>query len=151
MRSPALFAAGLMLAGCGTPETGSQSPTTSDSGAVSKDIAAPAPQIEPSAEIGKMVFRRCMACHTIEAGGSNGIGPNLHNIVNRPVASIAGFSYSGAMRNKGSAGGIWDEAALDQYLEQPMKALPGTRMAFAGIIDAADRKSLYLYLKSNSQ
>lgn len=95
-----------------------------------------------------MIFRRCVSCHTIEAGGRNGIGPNLHGVVDRPVASVAGFSYSSAMRAKG---GIWDEATLEQYLEQPMKALPGTRMAFAGIIDAADRKSIYLYLKSASE
>jgi cytochrome c len=45
-------------------------------------------------------------------------------------------------------GGVWDEATLDAYLEAPMKALPGTRMAFAGVIDPADRKALILYLEA---
>lgn len=145
--APALFAAGLMLAGCGSPDTGNQTSAASNS-APTSTVAAPAPNVEPSVKIGQMIFRRCMSCHTIEAGGRNGIGPNLHGIVNRPVGSVAGFAYSGAMRAKG---GIWDEAALDHYLEQPMKALPGTRMAFAGIIDPVDRKSLYLYLQTNGE
>lgn len=58
------------------------------------------------------------------------------------------FSYSAAMKAKG---GIWDEATLDKFLEQPMMAIPGTRMAFAGVIEPADRKALYLYLLENSR
>jgi cytochrome c len=95
--------------------------------------------------MGEQVFKRCVACHTVDKGGRNGIGPNLHGIVGAPVASKPGFSYSGAMKAKG---GVWDEAALDAYLEAPMKALPGTRMAFAGVIDPADRKALILYLEA---
>jgi cytochrome c len=144
--TPAFVAAGLMLAGCNSPDTASQAPAAQPAATTTQTAAStPTPTVEPSAEIGKMIFRRCTSCHTIEAGGSNGIGPNLHGVVGRPVASVAGFSYSNAMRAKG---GIWDEATLEHYLEQPMKAIPGTRMAFAGIIDAADRKSIYLYLKS---
>ncbi|KAI6170463.1 Cytochrome c family protein [Aphelenchoides bicaudatus] len=97
--------------------------------------------------MGEQVFKRCVACHTIDKGGANGIGPNLHGVVGRAVASHAGFSYSGAMKAKG---GVWDKAALDTYLEAPMKALPGTRMAFAGVIDAADRQALILYLEERS-
>ena len=48
-------------------------------------------------------------------------------------------------------GGVWDEAALDAYLTAPMKDVPGTRMAFAGVIDAADRKALILYLEEQSK
>src|SRR3546814_17646677 len=93
------------------------------------------------------MFRRCVACHTVEKGGSNGIGPNLHGIVGAPVASKPDFSYSGAMKAKG---GVWDETALDAYLKAPMKDVPGTRMAFAGVIDATDRQALILYLEEQS-
>lgn len=141
---PATILAGLMLAGCGPSDAPADKGSSTSAASATAD---PTPVAAPSADIGKMVFRRCLSCHTIEAGGSNGIGPNLHDVVNRPIGSLAGFSYSNAMQTKG---GVWDEAALDQYLEQPMKAMPGTRMAFAGIIDAADRKSIYLYLQANS-
>src|SRR3546814_15995953 len=89
--------------------------------------------------MGEQVFRRCAACHTIDKDGRNGIGPNLHGIVGHAVAAHAGFAYSGAMKAKG---GVWDEAALDAFLADPMKAVPGTRMVFAGVIDAADREAL---------
>ncbi|MFC5795676.1 c-type cytochrome [Sphingopyxis terrae] len=92
--------------------------------------------------------KRCAACHTIDKDGPNGIGPNLHGIVGRPVASHPGFAYSGAMKAKG---GVWDAAALDIYLADPMKIVPGTRMAFAGVIDAADRQALILYLEDQSK
>lgn len=147
--TPALFAAGLWLAGCGPSDApAEQNAATSNTATRQAVEHAPAPSVAPSIDIGKMVFRRCISCHTLEAGGANGIGPNLHNIVGRPVASAPGFAYSNAMRAKG---GIWDEAKLDHYLEQPMKALPGTRMAFAGIIDPVDRQSLFLYLQTNGQ
>jgi cytochrome c len=141
--APVLLAGAFALAGCGKSDTPAEAPATGE--AVTE---SPAPAVEPTAAMGEQVFKRCVACHTIDAGGSNGIGPNLHGIVGRAVASHAGFSYSSAMKAKG---GVWDEAGLDTYLEAPMKAVPGTRMAFAGIIDPADRKALLLYLEDQSK
>ncbi|MCW0200142.1 c-type cytochrome [Sphingopyxis sp.] len=143
-RAPVLLAGALMLAGCGKAEPPPDATAATDSAPASE----PAPAIEPTAAMGEQIFKRCMACHTIDKGGSNGIGPNLHGVVGRAVASHEGFSYSGAMKAKG---GAWDEATLDHFLTAPMKALPGTRMAFAGIADAADRKALILYLKAQSE
>lgn len=139
--APVLLAGALSLAGCGKSETPAEAPAAGES-------AVEAPAVEPTAAIGEQIFRRCVACHTIDKGGANGIGPNLHGVVGRAVASHPGFSYSGAMKAKG---GIWDEAALGAYLEAPMKNVPGTRMAFAGVIDAADRKALILYLEAQSK
>lgn len=136
--APVLLAGALTLAGCGKSETPAEAPA-------SGEAAVETPAIAPTAAMGEQVFKRCVACHTIDKGGANGIGPNLHGVVGRAVASHAGFSYSSAMKAKG---GVWDEAALNTYLEAPMKAVPGTRMAFAGVIDAADRKALILYLES---
>lgn len=144
---PAMLLAGLLLSGCGQqaqPDGQSQSgvsPSTPDKG---QAVAA----VEPTAKMGEFLFRRCIACHTIEAGGKHGIGPNLHGVTGRALAAAPGFSYSAAMKAKG---GIWDEATLDKFLEQPMMAIPGTRMAFAGVIEPADRKALYLYLLENSR
>ncbi|SEH19634.1 cytochrome c [Sphingopyxis sp. YR583] len=139
--APVLLAGALTLTGCGKSEAPAEAPSTGEP-------AAETSAVEPTAAMGEQVFRRCVACHTIDKGGTNGIGPNLHGVVGRAVASHVGFSYSGAMKAKG---GVWDKAALDTYLEAPMKALPGTRMAFAGVIDAADRKALILYLEDQSK
>lgn len=139
--APVLLAGALALAGCGKSEPPAEAPTT---GAPT----AEAPTVAPTAAMGEQVFRRCVACHTVDKGGAHGIGPNLHGVVGAAVASKPDFSYSGAMKAKG---GIWDEAALDAYLKAPMKAVPGTRMAFAGVIDAADRKALILYLETQSK
>ena len=140
--APVLLAGALALAGCGKSE-----PPVDDA-AASGEAAVESPAIPPTAAMGEQVFRRCVACHTVEKGGSHGIGPNLHGVVGAPVASKPGFSYSGAMKAKG---GVWDEAALDAYLKAPMKDVPGTRMAFAGVIDATDRKALILYLEAQSK
>lgn len=139
--APVLLAGALALAGCGKGDEPADAPATGGPGVET-------PAVAPTAAMGEQVFRRCVACHTIDRGGSNGIGPNLHGVVGRAVAAHAGFSYSGAMKAKG---GVWDRAALDTYLEAPMKALPGTRMAFAGIPDDADRKALILYLEEQSK
>lgn len=141
--APVLLAGALMLAGCGK----SPPPADAPSNGVSAP-GAPEPAIEPTAAMGEQIFKRCMACHTIGRDEPNGIGPNLHGVVGRAIASHAGFSYSSALKAKG---GNWDAAHLDQFLESPMKYAPGTRMAFAGIIDAADRKALILYLEEQSR
>lgn len=141
--APVLLAGALTLAGCGKSEPPAEAPATGETG-----VEAPAPAVAPTAAMGEQIFRRCVACHTIDKGGSNGIGPNLHGVVGSAVASKPGFSYSGAMKAKG---GAWDEAALDAYLKAPMKAVPGTRMAFAGVIDDADRKALILFLVEQSK
>lgn len=137
---PVVCAAAIMVAGCGKQEPAAD-PAAGD------QPAAPAVAMTPTAAMGEQIFKRCVACHTIAKGGANGIGPNLHGVVGRAVASHAPFSYSSAMKTKG---GIWDEATLDLYLKQPMMALPGTKMAFAGIPDDADRAALILYLAAQS-
>ncbi|MBJ7441163.1 MAG: cytochrome c family protein [Sphingopyxis sp.] len=137
---PVLLAGAFALASCGKSET---PPTDGAS-----DDAAPAAVVAPTAAMGEQIFKRCVACHTVDKGGHNGIGPNLHGVVGAAVASKSDFSYSGAMKAKG---GVWDAATLETYLEAPMKAVPGTRMAFAGVIDAPDRKALILYLEAQSK
>ena len=94
---------------------------------------------------GKTTYAKCVACHSIDKGGRNGVGPNLHGVVGRAVASVDGFSYSAAMKAKG---GAWDEASLDAYLENPRKNLVGTKMSFAGLNTPDERKALIEYLKA---
>ena len=68
----------------------------------------------------------CRSCHTFEQGGADGAGPNLWNVVNRPLASVAGFNYSGALT---AAGGVWSYDRLDQYIKDSQAYIPGTAMA----------------------
>lgn len=96
---------------------------------------------------GERAFRQCKACHTVESGGPNRVGPNLYGIVGGSVAAVDGFKYSPALSE---FGGEWSVERLDAFLEDPRKAVPGTRMGFRGISDPADRADMIAYLNSNS-
>jgi cytochrome c len=121
----------LTLAACGQKTEESGSGSTGEAEMASAAIS------------GEASYKKCIACHTIDKGGRTSVGPNLHGIVGKAVASATDFNYSAAMKAKG---GIWDEAALDAYLENPRKAVVGTKMAFAGISNAEERKALIAYL-----
>ncbi len=95
---------------------------------------------------GEASFKKCMACHTIAAGGANGIGPNLHGIMGLPVGKhSAGFAYSADLSGHG---GNWDWANMDAWLKNPKKFAAGTKMSFAGLGDAQERANLMVYLNS---
>ena len=95
---------------------------------------------------GEQVFKKCTACHTINAGGANGIGPNLHGVPGEAVGSgHGGFAFSDALK---SHGGTWDWATLDEWLKAPAKFAPGTKMSFAGLSKGADRANLMLYMNA---
>ncbi len=100
-----------------------------------------------SAEKGKKLARKCSACHSFDKGGPNKVGPNLWDVVGRDMAGVAGFGYSGALKEKG---GTWDYEALNEFLRKPKAFVPGTRMAFAGLKNAKDRADLIVYLRSLS-
>lgn len=100
-----------------------------------------------NADDGGKVFKKCAACHSVDAAAGNKVGPNLHGVVGRKVASAAGFGYSPAMTGHG---GEWTDENLDKYLANPKEALPGNKMAFAGLKKQADRADVILYLRANS-
>ncbi|MBT3141073.1 cytochrome c family protein [Phaeobacter gallaeciensis] len=95
-------------------------------------------------EKGAKVFKKCSACHKVE-DGANSTGPFLYGVVGRPVASVAGFGYSGAMEAKG---GDWTVEELDHFIAKPSKSVSGTSMGFSGLKKQNDRINLIAYLDS---
>ncbi len=126
----------------------------SNAGEAAKE-EAPVEQIGPmlasaDAAAGEKVYKKCAACHTIEQGGANKVGPNLWNIVNRPVASHEGFSYSAAMKEHADGGKVWDYQDLSEFITKPKDFVKGTAMGFAGLKKAQDRADLIAYLRMQS-
>ena len=96
---------------------------------------------------GQKVFKKCAACHTVDEGGKNKVGPNLWNIVNRPIATHEGFSYSEAMAE---LEGTWDFERLSAFIADPKDNVPGTKMAFKGVSKDGARANVLAYLRSLS-
>ena len=97
------------------------------------------------AAAGEAQFRKCAACHTVNQGGANGLGPNLWGVMGAPLTRTAGFAYSDALRSKG---GNWDWEQMNAWLRSPRSFAPGTKMTFAGISNPEDRANLLAYLNA---
>lgn len=109
-------------------------------GAVAMADTCPAAE----AEQGRNVFARdCSVCHSAQKDGPGMMGPNLHGVVGRMSGSLAGFSYSEAMKTRGAA---WSRDSIDAFITQPQAAVPGTYMPFAGLADAAERRAVTCWL-----
>ena len=99
---------------------------------------------------GERTVRKCMACHTIEKGEPARLGPTLWGVVGRPVAKVAGFSYSDQMKKQGEKTATWIPGELDIFLTKPANLVPGTRMTFPGLPDQQERADLIAYLNAKS-
>ena len=166
-------ASAIVLASCGGGESGKSESTTTEpataapteaanAGAAAANSAAAAgggaPAVDDTSTLsgaqlasftgdaaaGEKVFIQCKTCHVTDPG-QNRIGPTLHQIVGRQSGSIPGFQYSPANKNSGIT---WTKEKLFQYLENPQRVVPGTKMAFAGIQDPQKRADVIAYLET---
>lgn len=94
---------------------------------------------------GEKVFAKCAACHTINQGGANGIGPNLYGVVGKAHGHLPNFAYSDALKG---VPGNWSFEAIDKWLKSPREYAPGTKMTFAGLGNPVDRANLIAWLNT---
>ena len=95
---------------------------------------------------GKLVFRKCQACHSLEPG-KNGLGPSLAGMVGKKAGSVPNYNYSPAMKGSNLT---WDVATLDAYLSDPQKLVPGNKMPFPGLKTENERNAVIAFLASTS-
>ena len=151
MRVAAVLALTILSAGCGKPSASGEAsapspaaPAPTEAEAQAMLASLPAPYDTADLANGKTQFGRCRSCHTLGDGQADQVGPNLYGVFNRPMASKPGYNYSDALKASPEHG--WDAAHMDAWIEDPRGSHPGTKMAFAGMKDAEDRKDLIAWL-----
>ena len=104
-------------------------------------VTSPSQAAEGDPQHGAQIYQRCLACHSLEYNRS---GPRHCGLFGRRAGALPGYTYSKAMKGSGIT---WDESSLGRFLENPLKTLPGTKMAYAGIKDPQERADLIAYLR----
>ena len=150
IRFLAVAVAMMVVAGCGEKTEAPESEplptaaTLGDQAVLSpEEYLAAEPYAAASQSRGEKQARICMACHSLDKGGPNMIGPALFGFFGKEVGTRSGFEYSAVMRN---ASFKWTPEALNAWLAQPGRFLPGNRMTFAGVSKQGDRDDLIAYL-----
>ena len=100
-----------------------------------------------SATEGAKIFKKCAACHSINEGGGNKIGPALWGVLGRSAGSAPGYKYSKAMAAHGKN---WSFEEMNGFLIKPKNWIKGTKMSFAGLKKAEDRAAVILYMNENT-
>ena len=108
----------------------------------------PAFAAEGNVQDGEEVFKKCRACHEVGPDAKTKLGPVLNGVIGRKAGTVEGFSYSPANKKAGDDGWVWTEEKILKYLENPREAMPGNRMAFAGLAEEQDRLDVLAYLKT---
>ncbi|HRJ01797.1 MAG TPA: cytochrome c family protein [Hyphomonas sp.] len=151
----------LALAACGGASEPTAAPAAAPVAAPAPEVAAPEPvaaaPAEPSLEFahlpepyasasyaaGARTWKLCQSCHLTKEGAGNMVGPNLHGIFGRQVATVEGFDYSPALKAETFT---WTPEQLDHWLQNPSTFVRGNRMSFAGVRKDSDRIAVIAYL-----
>ena len=136
------IALAMALASCGGAKQ-EEAPAETAGAADAGGSAAPAAAVA-AADAKPAAYAQCAACHAVEPG-KHGIGPSLHGVYGTKAGDIPGYAFSEKLK---ASGLTWDDATLDQWLAGPMKMVPGTKMAYAGMSDPAKRAEIIAYMKT---
>jgi len=152
-RTLIVAAALVALVGCGQQPADQTAADAKASAAAATDAAVSKADIttllaQADLKQGERAFIQCRACHSLEAGGINKVGPNLYGVFDQPAGQVEGFNYSEALLG---AGLVWNLETTDAWLERPSTLVPGNRMVFAGIRDPQQRANLIAYLLQETQ
>jgi cytochrome c len=118
-------------------------------------ISINGPAVSADAAKGKKVFRKCVACHTLDTSGKNRIGPNLYGVVGKPIGNVKGYRYSKSYPAAGAKGVTWTVGSLEEYLINPrkfIKKVTGNSAARSKMVfrlsKKSERQNVVEYLKS---
>jgi cytochrome c len=120
---------------------------TSQAAEVTEKIDIAAIMVLGDVASGEKIFKKCAACHSINKGGKNKIGPALYNVVGRTVGGLDGYKYSKALTSYGKE---WTFGELNGFLQKPASYMKGTKMSYAGLRKEKDRASIIKYLNQKS-
>ena len=108
--------------------------------------ATGAAHADPDVAKGETIFKKCMACHAVGPDAKVKVGPPLNGIVGAKWAHFEGYAYSQDLKDGAAAGKVWDNANLNDYIENHKHLAPQGKMAFAGIKSEPERADLIAFL-----
>jgi cytochrome c len=126
---------------------GETAPAPAAAAAATPEVPLSALLAKADAAKGQNDVKACQACHSFDKGGVAKVGPPLWGVVGRPVASVAGFAYSDAVK---AIGGDWTYDKLDHWIAKPSAMAAGTKMAFPGEPEASKRADILAFLQKQS-